>query len=52
MFAEFSPIFVLLSSLALGEWYFVRLMSPVINLRAVDMSVQLIFLSWIDLDQY
>ena len=52
MFVEFSPIFVFLSSLALGGWYYLRLMSPVINLRAVDMSVQLIFLSRIDLDWY
>ena len=52
MFVKFSPIFALLSPLTLRGWCFVRLMSPVVNLRAVDMSVQLIFLSWINLDWY
>ena len=51
MFITFC-IFVFLSTLVLRGWCFVRLMSPVVNLRVVDMSVQLIFLSRIDLDWY
>ena len=51
MFITFC-IFVFLSTLALRGWCFVRLMSPVVNLRVVDMSVHLIFLSRIDLDWY
>ena len=52
MFIKFCLIFVFLSTLTLRGWCFIRLMSPVVNLRAVDMSVQLIFLSWINLDWY